>query len=83
MRQPVSNFHWPISDWFSSVIDYIFSVVEKHIEDGKLITEFNMSALPSLYDHFVKLIKYLVRLKFSLLIFEKFFLFFWIIMQST
>lgn len=51
-------------------------MVEKHIDDGKLITEFNMSALPSLYDHFVKLIKYLVRFKYSLLIFEKVFSFF-------
>lgn len=43
------------------VIDYIFSEVDKHIEAGNLISEYKMSALPSLYDHFVKLIKYLVR----------------------
>ncbi|KAF3452613.1 hypothetical protein FNV43_RR03046 [Rhamnella rubrinervis] len=42
------------------VIEYIFSEVDKHIEAGDLIKEFKMSALPSLYDHFVKLIKYLL-----------------------
>lgn len=42
------------------VIEYIFSEVDKHIEAGDLISEFKMSALPSLYELFVKLIKYLV-----------------------
>ncbi|XP_042513016.1 callose synthase 3-like [Macadamia integrifolia] len=42
-----------------SVIDEIFSEVDKHIEAGTLIRELKMSALPSLYEHFVKLIKYL------------------------
>jgi callose synthase len=42
------------------VIEDIFTEVDKHIEDGDLTREFRMSALPSLYDHFVKLIKYLL-----------------------
>ena len=42
------------------VINFIFSEVKKHIDQGDLIREYNMSALPLLYDHFVKLIKYLV-----------------------
>ena len=42
------------------VIEIIFSEVDKHIDTGALIQEYRMSALPSLYDHFVKLIKYLV-----------------------
>ncbi|KAK0605244.1 hypothetical protein LWI29_024524 [Acer saccharum] len=41
------------------VIWDIFSEVDKHIEAGDLISEYKMSALPSLYDLFVKLIKYL------------------------
>lgn len=38
----------------------MFSEVDKHIEAGDLISEFRMSALPSLYGQFVELIKYLV-----------------------
>ena len=45
---------------FSRVIDYIFTEVDKHIEEDSLISEFKMSALPKLYDRFVKLTKYLV-----------------------
>ncbi|KAJ9153387.1 hypothetical protein P3X46_026832 [Hevea brasiliensis] len=45
------------------VIDFIFSEVDKHIDEGTLISEYRMSALPSLYDHFVKLIKYLLENK--------------------
>ncbi|XP_028060638.1 callose synthase 3-like [Camellia sinensis] len=41
------------------VIEYILTEVDKHIEEGKLLTEYNMGGLPSLYDHFVKLIKFL------------------------
>lgn len=44
------------------VIEYIFSEVDKHISAGDLITEYNLSALPSLYDLFIKLIKFLVSL---------------------
>ncbi|KAM7523322.1 hypothetical protein LguiA_013224 [Lonicera macranthoides] len=47
----------------NEVIEYIFTEVEKHIEAGDLTSEFKMSALPSLYDHFVKLIKYLLTNK--------------------
>lgn len=47
------------------VIEYIFAEVEKHIEEGTLIKEYKMSALPSLYEHFVKLIKYLVNSKYN------------------
>ncbi|CAN4114062.1 unnamed protein product [Withania somnifera] len=43
------------------VIEYIFSEVDKHIEAGDLISEFKMSALPNLYELFVKLIKYLLE----------------------
>ncbi|XP_058090540.1 callose synthase 3-like [Magnolia sinica] len=42
------------------VINDIFSEVEKHIANDTLISELKMSALPSLCDHFVKLIKYLL-----------------------
>ncbi|XP_044483306.1 callose synthase 3-like [Mangifera indica] len=42
------------------VIEYIFGEVEKHIEKETLIEEYKMSALPSLFEHFVKLIKYLL-----------------------
>ncbi|XP_021911742.1 callose synthase 2-like, partial [Carica papaya] len=42
------------------VIEFIFSEVDKHIRDGDLIREYKMSALPSLYNHFVKLIEYLL-----------------------
>lgn len=45
---------------FFRVIDYIFSEVDKHIGDGNLISEYKMSALPNLYERFVKLIKCLV-----------------------
>ncbi|GMH27282.1 hypothetical protein Nepgr_029125 [Nepenthes gracilis] len=41
------------------VIDEIFSRVDHHIHEGSLISELNMSALPSLYDQFVKLIGHL------------------------
>ncbi|KAL6200723.1 hypothetical protein ACLB2K_030504 [Fragaria x ananassa] len=43
------------------VIEYIFSEVDKHIKEGDLIREFKMSALPSLYDHFVRLIDFLSK----------------------
>ncbi|XP_068337906.1 callose synthase 3-like [Pyrus communis] len=42
------------------VIDDIFSDVDKHIAAGDLMVEYNMSALPSLYGYFVKLIKHLM-----------------------
>ncbi|KAJ0083721.1 hypothetical protein Patl1_29899 [Pistacia atlantica] len=47
-------------DHEKEVIEYIFGEVEKYIEEGTLIKEYKMSALPSLYEHFVKLIKYLL-----------------------
>ncbi|KAK2998881.1 hypothetical protein RJ639_024246, partial [Escallonia herrerae] len=47
----------------TEVIECIFTKVDKHVGEGTLILEYNMSALPSLYDHFVKLIKYLVENK--------------------
>uniref|UniRef100_A0AAU6MVC4 1,3-beta-glucan synthase n=1 Tax=Paeonia lactiflora TaxID=35924 RepID=A0AAU6MVC4_PAELC len=52
-----------LRDHEKRVIDFIFSEVDKHIEEGNLISEFKMSALPSLSDHFVKLIKYLLENK--------------------
>nr|VDC85136.1 unnamed protein product [Brassica rapa] len=42
------------------VIEFIFAEVDEHIEKGDLIQVYKMSSLPSLYDHFVKLIKYLL-----------------------
>ncbi|CAN1335765.1 Callose synthase 3 [Linum perenne] len=45
------------------VIEYIFEEVDKHIEAGDLISEYKMSALPNLYEHFVKLITYLLANK--------------------
>ncbi|KAI7992525.1 Callose synthase 3 [Camellia lanceoleosa] len=47
----------------NEVIEYILTEVDKHIEEGKLLTEYNMGGLPSLYDHFVKLMKYLLENK--------------------
>lgn len=41
------------------VIREIFSKVDHHIEQGDLTTEFNMGALPYLYEQFVELIEYL------------------------
>ncbi|KAK4780638.1 hypothetical protein SAY87_016744 [Trapa incisa] len=45
------------------VIEYIFSQVDEHIGADNLLAEFKMSALPSLYDQFVRLIKYLLANK--------------------
>ncbi|PON48810.1 Glycosyl transferase [Parasponia andersonii] len=45
------------------VINFIFSEVDKHIGAGDLLTDFKMSALPTLYEHFVKLIKLLLENK--------------------
>ncbi|CAN6567391.1 unnamed protein product [Malus baccata var. baccata] len=44
-------------------INEIFAIVDDHIEKGNLTTEFNMSALPSLHEQFVKLIEYLMENK--------------------
>lgn len=41
----------------------LFSEIDKHIEADDLVKEFKMSALPSLYEHFVSLISYLVSSK--------------------
>ncbi|KAK4408227.1 Callose synthase 3 [Sesamum angolense] len=45
------------------VIEYIFSEVDKHITEDNLLTEYKLSALPSLYDLFVRLVKYLLQNK--------------------
>ncbi|KAJ6704704.1 LYST-INTERACTING PROTEIN LIP5 DOPAMINE RESPONSIVE PROTEIN DRG-1 [Salix purpurea] len=42
------------------VIDDIFEDIDSHIIEGNLISDYKMSALPFLYDHFVKLIKCLL-----------------------
>ncbi|KAJ6325907.1 hypothetical protein OIU78_013073 [Salix suchowensis] len=42
------------------VIDVIFKDIDRHIIEGNLISDYKMSALPFLYDHFVKLIKCLL-----------------------
>uniref|UniRef100_A0A2P2MMM1 1,3-beta-glucan synthase n=1 Tax=Rhizophora mucronata TaxID=61149 RepID=A0A2P2MMM1_RHIMU len=44
-------------------IEYIFEGVQKHIDSGDLISEYKMFAIPSLYDHFVKLVKILLENK--------------------
>ncbi|KAG5138789.1 hypothetical protein JHK82_023520 [Glycine max] len=43
------------------VIEYMFDEVDKNIETDKLISEFRMSALPSLYAQFVELTQYLLN----------------------
>ncbi|PQQ19843.1 callose synthase 2 [Prunus yedoensis var. nudiflora] len=43
------------------VINDIFTIVDAHIAEGNLTTEFNMSALPSLHEQFVQLIDYLLK----------------------
>ncbi|KAK4258423.1 hypothetical protein QN277_007877 [Acacia crassicarpa] len=43
------------------VIEKLFTEVDSHIDAGDLISEFRMSALPSLYQQFVELIKYLLN----------------------
>ncbi|XP_074292590.1 callose synthase 3-like [Silene latifolia] len=45
------------------VIENIFAEVERHIEAGDLVTDYKMSALPSLYGHFVKLMESLLENK--------------------
>ena len=44
----------------SRVINEIFSKVDNHIREDTVILELKMSALPFLYDQFLKLIKHLV-----------------------
>ncbi|GLU19453.1 hypothetical protein SLE2022_357040 [Rubroshorea leprosula] len=44
-----------------NVIEHIFREVDQHLVDGNLISEFKMSALPTLYDQFVKLIEFLLK----------------------
>ncbi|XP_042004045.1 callose synthase 3-like [Salvia splendens] len=45
------------------VIEYIFTEVDKHIADDKLLTIYKLNALPILYDLFVRLVKYLLENK--------------------
>ncbi|KDP20385.1 hypothetical protein JCGZ_05268 [Jatropha curcas] len=45
------------------VIDDIFFRVDEYIQKDTLITELNMNALPTLYEHFVNLIEYLLANK--------------------
>lgn len=47
----------------SRVINEIFTKVDEHILEDNLLTELNMSALPNLYEHSVKLIEYLVNVR--------------------
>lgn len=44
----------------TQVINDIFGVVDSHIQNGTLAKDFNLSALPDLYDHLVKLVTYLL-----------------------
>ncbi|XP_030967643.1 callose synthase 2-like [Quercus lobata] len=45
------------------IINEIFLKVDNHIENEDLIKELNLSALPSLYEQFITLIKYLLENK--------------------
>ncbi|XP_056169325.1 callose synthase 3-like [Syzygium oleosum] len=45
------------------VIEWILSVVDIHVANGSLISDFKMSALPTLHDLFVQLIKFLLANK--------------------
>ncbi|XP_073000931.1 callose synthase 3-like [Typha latifolia] len=47
-------------DQEKKVMQIIFDEVDNYIENGKLITDLNMRALPALYQKFVTLIKYLL-----------------------
>ncbi|KAI4386274.1 hypothetical protein MLD38_004220 [Melastoma candidum] len=42
------------------VIEFIFKEVDDRIRDGNLVTEWKMSALPTIYEQFVRLIKHLL-----------------------
>ncbi|CAA0815271.1 Callose synthase 3 [Striga hermonthica] len=42
------------------VIEYIFTEVDKHIVEDDLLAEYKLNALPSLYNLFVELVKYLL-----------------------
>jgi callose synthase len=44
------------------VINKIFVEVDKCIAEDKVITDLNMCALPDLYNKFVELVSYLVRI---------------------
>lgn len=46
------------------VINQIFAEVDDHIDKDTLITDLKMSALPSLYHQFVRLIKLLVNFNY-------------------
>lgn len=60
--QLFSDVVWFIAlNCISRVIDFIFSEVDKHVDAGDVLREYKMSALPILYEQFVKLIKYLVH----------------------
>lgn len=48
-----------------SVLNEIFSIVDEHVEKGDVLSEFDMSALPSLTVQFVKLIEFLVSILLS------------------
>ncbi|KAJ7537052.1 hypothetical protein O6H91_12G095000 [Diphasiastrum complanatum] len=43
------------------IFDGLFSVVDKHIQEGSLLANFRMTALPTLCEQFVDLIKRLVK----------------------
>lgn len=47
------------------MIKEIFSKVDEHIDEGNLIKDFNMSALPTLYEQFVRLIDFLVIISYT------------------
>ncbi|GMH11510.1 hypothetical protein Nepgr_013351 [Nepenthes gracilis] len=47
-------------DQEKKVVEFIFSEVKNHIEENKLVTQCRISALPSLYNHFVELMKLLL-----------------------
>ena len=44
------------------LITTVFTIIDTHIEKDTLLTELNLSVLPDLHGHFVKLTEYVVSL---------------------
>ncbi|KAI4326688.1 hypothetical protein MLD38_031975 [Melastoma candidum] len=45
------------------IVEFIFNEVDGYIEAGELVSKFKMSALDTLYEHFLRLINYLLENK--------------------
>jgi len=59
----------PFVGYVYRVINQIFSEVDDHIAKDTLITDLKMSALPNLYNQFVRLIKLLVNFDYRAFVF--------------